>query len=188
MLSSIYMLINTLNVINEIKNDIKKEHIDYSKGVDPELYNPNLSSVGITSELIPEYFLDNFEYSDGKFYYHSDYYGFFGLEATEKSLFYLEYTEKNYQTVKEYVLTQMGLDFASEKKYNNYIFYIYPSRQYSYTFPYRYSLAGYNDEKLTFIFIGSTCEKKNYPEVEYGLTDFGLYLKTFFGEWYDFDS
>ena len=145
-------------------------------------------SYGVTCYLIPDNFMEDFEYVDGDYHWYSDddY-----RKSMDKTLLYLEYSDENYRQAKEFVLTEMDLDFSTEKSYNGYVFYInlaYANGAYREIFPRQYTMVGYNDNNSRIIFIGMCCAANDYPETQYGLTDFGLYLKTFFGEWYNFDD
>lgn len=163
------------------------EGIDYTKGVDVINFSFAESSIGTTSHLIPQDLLTKFEYGDNKYFrYTND--GAFYFGDIDKTLMYLEYTDNVYEEAKDYILTEMNLDFSKEKSYNGYVFHFnedFPHRTY---FPHGYLMAGYNDEKNRLVFLGLTSSEKKYPEFECGKTDFGKYLKIVYGEFYDFDA
>lgn len=167
------------------------EGVKYSEGVDVQYFRPALSSIGTTAYLIPDNFLEEFEYTENKFYRYSNDRAF-SFGDMDKNLMYLEYSDEVYEEAKDFVLTEMDLDLSDERIYNGYTFYMNYAHEHNdgpkEIFPYRYFMAGYNDAKNRIIFISMDCVQKAYPEAEQGLTDFGWYLQTFFGEFYDFDA
>lgn len=161
---------------------------DYTKGVDVEHFIYSQSSVGTTSHLIPENFLTMFEYGQNKYYRYTNETTFVPGGDMDKTLMYLVYSEDIYKESKDYILCEMNLDFSQFKSYNGYVFYFNEDFPHKTNFPFDYLMAGYNDTKNTLIFLGMSCERNKYPDLEYGETDFGKYLKIFFGEFYDFDA
>lgn len=161
--------------------------IKYSEGVDVQYFSPALSSSGTTSQLVPEKFLEKFEYSENRFYHYTNERAF-SFGDMDKTLLYLEYDDGIYEKAKEYILTEMDLNFTEKREYNGYVFYLNEDLATRTYFPYQYLMAGYNDDKNRVIFFGMVCVERLYPDVKYGETDLGLYLKIFFGDWYDFDA
>ena len=159
----------------------------FCEGVDVQEFSPMLSECGTTYHLIPETFLTKFEYGDNKFYWDTNGSFFRFLPDIDKTLMYLEYTDDVYEKAKDYILTDMNLDFTQEKSYNGYVFHFNEDFGYIY-FPYSYLIAGYNDSKNRLVFLGLYASAKKYPELECGETDFGKYLKMVYGEFYDFDA
>ena len=157
----------------------------YYKGVDVQEFSTSLSSFG-TAHLVSEDFLTKFEYGDNKFYWDNNE-GFFRLADIDKTLMYLEYTDDVYEEAKNYILTEMDLDLSQEKNYNGYIFH-FNNDCLRTNFPYVYLIAGYNDSKNKIVFLGIYASTKKHPELDYGETDFGKYLKMVYGEFYDFDA
>ena len=114
---------------------------------------------------------------------------FISNQYFEKTLLYVKYSDDEYEKAKEYIIKQQDLDIFNDLSFNSYHFYLNQLEvSFLRHFPSSYIMTGYNDEQNILIFIGMYCSEKSYPEVQYGLTDFGLYLKTFFGEWYNFDD
>lgn len=160
--------------------------VSFVDGVDVRHFIPTLSSVGTTGCLIPKNLLEEFDYGENRFYWSSNDRLLPG--DMDKTLLYVEYSDANYEEAKEYIMTEMNLNIAEAKEYNGYIFYLNNDFEPREIFPFQYTMAGYNDEKNRLIFLGMVCAEKSYPDVQYGETDFGLYLEIFFGEWYDFDA
>ena len=165
--------------------------IKYSEGVDVQYFSPALSSSGTTSQLVPEKYLEKFEYSENRFYHYTNERAF-SFGDMDKTLLYLEYDDGIYEKAKEYILTEMDINFTERREYSEYVFYINHAFKnvagYLEFFPYQYLMVGYNDDKNRVIFFGMVCVERLYPDVKYGETDLGLYLKIFFGDWYDFDA
>ena len=161
--------------------------LSYREGVDVKYFDHSLSSFGI-ADLVSEDFLTSFEYGDNKFYCYI-YEPFLFIEVFDKALMYLEYSDDVYEEAKNYILTEMDLDLSQEKSYNGYIFHFNTGRYNLVTnFPTGYLMAGYNDSKNRLVFLGIYASTKKHPELDYGETDFGKYLKMVYGEFYDFDA
>jgi hypothetical protein len=159
----------------------------YTEVMDVKDFSPALSSVGTTSDLIPENFLNMFQYTENKFYRYANDECIFHWNM-DKTLMYLQYPNVVYEEAKEYILTEMDLDFSVERSYNGYVFYMNLAYSPNIIFPSQSLMAGYNDTANRLVFLGMCCSDDVYPEVNLGLTDFGAYLKTFYGEFYDFDA
>ena len=157
----------------------------YSQGVAIDEYDPMLSSFSVTYYNLPEDFLDTCGYIDGKLYWDTemdkDY--FYLLEKMDRSLMWLSFEQAEYEEAKECILVDAIPQNYLEKNYNEYHFIIY-----GHDFPAWCTMICYNDQKNTLIFMGIYCIPSEYPDIEYGSTDFGLYLETFFGDFYDFDA
>lgn len=160
------------------------ENYIYFRGL--ENFRYELSSDGTTETLIPKGFLTRYEYVQGDFFFYAT--AVLNRDPMDKTLLYVEYSDTNYKEAKEYIMTEMNLNIAEAKEYNGYTFYLNNDFEPREIFPFQYTMAGYNDEKNRLIFLGMVCAEKSYPDVQYGETDFGLYLEIFFGEWYDFDA
>ena len=160
---------------------------EYAAGVDVKYLTQGLSSHGTTGHLIPKDFLTKFEYGNNKFYWYTNE-KTFSFGDMDKTLVYLEYADDIYEKAKSYILNYEGIDLSQEMNYNDYIFHFNEDFPHPTNFPFGYLMAGYNDTKNTLIFLGMSCAENKYPDLEYGKTDFGKYLKIFFGEFYDFDA
>ena len=123
----------------------------YTQGVDVEEFTPALSSIGTTAYLIPDNFLEEFDYVENKFYRYTNEHGFdFG--DMDKNLIYLGYSDEVYEEAKNYILTEMDLNLSDEKIYNGYTFYMNYAQEHATghqeIFPYECNMAGYNDSKI----------------------------------------
>ena len=163
----------------------KGSGLNYTQGVSIDNYDPALSEFDTANYNLPEDFLDTCGYTDGKFYLdtemNEDY--LYLLEKLDRTLMWLSFKEAEYELAKSSILNRVKPYIQEEKVYNEYHFMIY-----GYNFPDRCRMTCYNDEKDILIFMVIYCESWKYPDIEYGTTDFGLYLKTFFGDFYDFDA
>ncbi len=138
--------------------------------------------------------IHDYEYVDGLWFWSSHGSGFLGLITDmDRSLMYIEFTEDVYQSAKSSIFDWEDPDVKVVEEtrldYNGYVFYesyFYNNYQKWFGGNYRCAMAGYNDEKHKLIFISMFCDV-DYPELETALTDFEFYLKTFYGDFYDFD-
>ena len=161
--------------------------LDRSKGVSIDEYDPTLSEFSVANYHLPADFLDTSGYTNGKFYWDVEvHWGF--LEKLDKSLMWLSFEQAEYEDAKNRILVDIVPLNHQEKEYNGYHFYIKPLHQTWENMSSWCRMISYNDQKCTLLFMGMWCEETLYPEVEYMSTDFGLYLETFFGDFYDFDA
>lgn len=155
------------------------------------------SEMSTTRYLIPAHtdnqyvtLIDDFEYVGGKFYRYTHASNIF-VEDIDKCLMYIEYTQENYQKAKESVFgdcdNNSEIDYLSEQTYNEYHFFTsyYDNRDKVEVLN---AMAGYNDDKNRLVFISIYCSTTEYTEADLLDTDFEGYLKSVYGEWYDFDS
>ena len=134
---------------------------------------------------MPESFMEKFEYLGGDFFYYG-YDDFAHWEkGTERALLYLDYSEEVYCDAKACLSDEMNLDMEQDLVYGGFSFHVNLEHN---QFPTFYTMVGYNDEKHRLMFIGFYAKVESYPEVEYALTDFGVFLETFFGEYYNFND
>ena len=84
-----------------------------------ENFSINDSSYGLNRFLIPDGFLNLFDYSDGGY----DYYESIGSYAYVTSLLYMQYDEETYRDAKEYALTHLELLEESGELYKDYVFF-----------------------------------------------------------------
>lgn len=149
-----------------------------------------ISSKETTDYNLPEDFLDTCGYTDGKFYLDvekdEEYLNL--TTKMERSLMWLSFEQAEYEDAKNRILVDIVPLNHQEKEYNGYHFYIKPLHQTWENMSSWCRMISYNDQKCTLLFMGMWCEETLYPEVEYMSTDFGLYLETFFGDFYDFDA
>ena len=157
------------------------------------------SSMGLTAYLLPnDSFLTQFDYIDGNYHYFDN--DIHTAEALEKCMLWLKYDESQYNMAKEHCITQMALSEKNIKTCGDYVFIENLAlTQNSETadsdmdshFPYFFVMFGYNDTLNELFFIGYRCGKYVYndidaPMAELANTDFGVFLKNVYSEYYDF--
>lgn len=167
---------------------ITKNQFGYS---DVEIDHPNYFLPNNT-------FLEDYSYLEGDFYWReSD--CFKGLVTTdvrpEISFLWLKYTESNYYQAKECMLAEIEPHNQKFYAYGNYIFYEnsnFISLKNGQNFPEHFTMACYNDERQTLIFMGlysttlagpSCLEEKYLADIDDNWIEF---IDTYYGEVYDF--
>lgn len=163
---------------------------DYSnQGLDN--FSINDSSLELTTYLIPENFIEKFEYVDGNYYYDdSSVIPFYAV--CERVLIYIQYEEDVYISAKEFAITNLYLSEEITEEYNQYVFY-YSTNNESRNInddnlPYTFVKFAYNDTKHTLIFMAFDVSVELYDEVDQYLNDWGAFLDKYYGEWYDFSA
>ena len=115
------------------------------------------------------------------------------IKDPELEIMYLIYDPETYAQAKTCALEKLQLSQENVFEYNNYHFIENTAIRSSLDcFPEIFNLFGYNDEKMTLIFIGyyigmtEDVYKSDFP----GLYPFDIevFLKTYFSEFYDFDA
>lgn len=171
-----------------------------------ENFSPNRSELGTASRLVPlngrdiegkykEFTLIyDYDYVNGKWDYDTHFTNLL-TEDLDRYFMYIEFTEDSYPKVKSYIFNwndvNVKVDYETKSVYNGYTFYKShfqnnePEWHGSY---YNGAMAGYNDDKRTLVFISMTCIVKLHPELEDALKDFSVFLKTYFGDFYDFNA
>ena len=158
----------------------------YHEGLDS--YYKEMSSVGLTKYLIPDGFLDEFEYTDGEFYYKLDE-PFPFSHTIESTLMCITYSDSIYNNVKNYVLTDFEVNEETDTAIGScesYAFYINKKSNYK-TSSQHFNAFSYNDDTYTLIFIGFDSADKLYEFENNQITDFDDLFKTYF-PWYDFEN
>ena len=153
---------------NDTIKDSLDEYIDtISKG--DELNNTGFSSMGIDDpdKFLPSLsFLTDYEYLEGTYFYRLDdnarkHFLNEGL-FPEIAILALKYDETTYaaakqtmlEEIKPYIMKPYEDEFF---QYNNYYFYL---NSWGYHFPKLFTMACYNDENCTLIFIGFSSSTK----------------------------
>ena len=136
------------------------------------------SEYGLNRYLIPEDFLNLFEYSDGGY----DYYEKVGAHGYVTTLLYMEYDELTYNNAKEYALSGLDLVEESEEQYKNYMFLKRNSTLAQEDSCYRFYFA-YSDEDRILLAVG-TYMSGTYA---YQTSNLSEYLETYFS-FYNFDD
>lgn len=158
----------------------------YHEGMDE--YYREISSIGLTKYLIPDDFLEEFEYVDGYFYYKLDE----PLPLThtvEATLMYLCYDDAVYGEAKNEVLSAFEIDIEADEvigSYGRYDFYVNKKSRYE-TNSQHFNAFTFNDNTKTLIFIGFDTADKLYDFEDNKIVDFDDLLKTYF-PWYDFED
>ena len=156
------------------------------------------SSVGIDDpdEFLPSSsFLNDYKYLEGTFFWREDdlLRGVFSTDGVfpEISLLALKYDETIYEDAKQTMLETIKPYDDQFYQYNDYNFYVnsWPS-----FFPEHFTMACYNDENHTLIFIGlysgtlagpSCLEDKYLEDIEGNWKDF---IDQYYGAYYDFSQ
>ena len=161
-----------------ICSSVSCESVATNSGI--ENFSTEGCSFGLNRYLIPEDFLNLFEYSDGGY----DYYCCVGSYAYVTTLLYMEYDEETYPNAKEYALNHLDLIEESEEVYQGYVFF----RSAAVAFPNlendgsRFYFAYSNDQRI-LLAIGTMMDGPNGYKSEL-LTD---YLETYFS-FYNFEE
>lgn len=149
------------------------------------------STLSLCSHLLPsEEFLTTSNYIGGDYRYW-DQNDLFSTNTSEKVFLYLEYAPADYQKAKEYCLSNMQLSSKNTKEHNGYVFTENLALGSNASFPYHFNMFGYNDSLNQLFFIGYHNSKAIYSyadgtTAELAENDFGSFLNTVFGEYYDF--
>ena len=149
----------------------------------------------------PDYFLpiktfaSDFEFVDGGFHYYEEDLSreiFEGKREPEIAILYLRYCEDIYENAKKYMLNNIPRYGEKTYIYKDYIFYENANfiSLHGRRFPKWFTMACYNDEKHTLMFIGfydgypglSSEEQNNIEE------NWGNFLETYYGKYYNFDE
>ncbi len=177
-LSLIVLFILTLSLLCSCGLGI----FDYScEGI--ENFHPHLSDVCVCDVLIPENFLESYEYEDGNFFYECK--DNYGSNMIDRALMYLTYNDTEYALAKEYVQSQLKLRDTGEVL-NDYIIYVNTMYSYDYrtdhSYAFDYNMVALNDNNNTIVFFGvySFVGKELLDE---SLTD---HILEFYGHWYNF--
>ncbi len=166
---------------------IEKHDLGYSNAeLDiPELFLPSKT------------FITDYEYLDGSFHYYDP--GLF-TEKAEIVFLSLKYSNDNYILAKKYAITNLDLTSKNNFVYNDYYFYENMAHPKHYGngkngnidesgnnkfFPRWFTMFSYKDKINTLIFIGchSAFSKEEQNKI---LNDWGYFLTTYYGKYYDF--
>ena len=181
---------------------------DFEKtSLDEYILQINQNKIGYSNVEIdrPDYFLpsttfiQDFDYVEGKYYWREDdpLRGLFTSNVNpEISFLCLQYDESTYYNAKEFMLNAIIPYDNKFYECNNYVFYEnsnFINLHYR-DFPEWFTMACYNDEKYTLVFIGlnsgtlagpSCIEKKYIDDIDNNWTDF---LNQYFGVCYNFND
>ena len=157
-------------------------------------FSAETSSTGLTKHLIPQDLLTKYTYTEGDYHFFDNVYI---TEAyVEKVFLYLAYDESVYADAKQYCLdTFQNLSTENVKEYNGYVFAENLDRAIAYNeivdsrnkaYPNTFVMFGYHDTLKHLVFIGFSCGDDHDESAALADTDFGAFLKEFYGEYYDF--
>ena len=157
------------------------------------------SSLGIDRPPLfvpPPNFFDEFEYIEGEYYWWSpdDILGLLSSQPTppEIAILYLKYDKETYLGAKEYMLET--IEPYSDKYYyhKSYIFYEnsnFHEDEDICRFPEWTTMAGFNDQSFTLIFLGVYIYLDDDSKYKTDLEEnFGDFLEECYGEHYDFSK
>lgn len=145
-------------------------------------------------------FLQEYNYTEGSYIWREDdpFRGLFKINVRpEISFLGLKYEENIYYNAKQFMLKEIPPYLNKFYKYNNYIFYEnsnFIDLKGTRRFPECFTMACYNDENYTLIFIGlysgtlagpSCLEEKYLNDID---NNFISFLDTYYGELYDFSK
>lgn len=183
------------------------EHVDYYHGQPIENFRPYVSEYSVVSRLAPLIeiipaegprrddvsLIYDYDYVEGMWFWGND--AEFLLTDMDRALMYIVFTEDSYQQAKYSIFDWYNpdpkVDFSTKSTYNGYTFYKSYFDGYYDEFSggtYTYTMAGYNNDKNMLIFVSMYCVIDYHPELDTALNDFGFYLKTFYGDFYNFDE
>lgn len=151
-------------------------------------FSHNDSNMSLTLNLIPENFIDDFEYVNGDYYY-DDHAPIPFYKVTERVFLFLKYEESIYNEAKSYAMEKLSLSETATECYNEYIFFEnYSEFQNLNDYPYTFIRFAYNDTKHTLIFLAFDVSAELHDEVDQYSNDWGAFLDRYYGEWYDFSQ
>lgn len=152
-----------------------------------ENFNKGDSSVSLCQNLIPDGFIDKFEYIEADYHWFGTE-KFIGIEARESVIIYFKYSDKIYDEAKNYILENMLLSNKSTAEYGNYKFFDNYTNGTSYHFPHGFSRIAYNDNNKTIVSIAFDVSAELYGDAKLAEEDWGAFLKKYYGEWYSFEE
>ena len=170
-----------ISYINENKCGFSSTSIDH-----PDYFLPSIS------------FFQDYKYEMGKYFWREDdpLRGMFSTNVfPEISLLSLKYNEKIYYNAKDFMIEKIEPYNNKFYEYNNYMFYENSNQRNLNgvrNFPKTFTMACYNDEKFSIIFIGlysgtlsgpSCLEQKYLDDIE---NNWKSFIDTYFGKYYDF--
>ena len=194
----LFVCLGLTSCYTDLEENSLEEYIDF--------INRNKCGYGSTSIDNPQFllpsisFFQEYNYIDGSFYWREDdpLRGTFTTDVRpEIALLYLKYEEDIYYEAKQEMLEKIKPYNDKFYLYNNYVFY--ENSNYidvfgANSFPKSFTMACYNDENQTLIFIGldsgtvagpSCLEEKYLEDIESNWEDF---IRQYFGQHYDFDN
>ena len=147
-----------------------------------ENYHPANSEAGTSDGIMPDDFLNKFDYISGDYHFIEENAFSLGKPYLDRSILYLSYDSTVYSDAKQYAMDHMKLSDNIVEEYNGYVFYDnYVDDDFS--FPEEFKRFAYNDTNNTLVFIGFfESGVYNCP------TDWVTFLEEYYGDWYDFSQ
>ena len=146
-------------------------------------FHPHNSEFGTSDKIIPENFIDKYNYIHGDYHYIEE--GMSIFEHTvDRSIIYLSYNDAVYLDAKQYAMDNLDLSENVVEEYNGYIFYDNYADDFSY--PHNFKRFAYNDDNNTLIFIGCYISLDLNEEVNEIADNWGTFLDKYYGEYYSF--
>ncbi len=160
-----------------------------------DAFSTDASERGLTEYLLPsDGFIEKYTHTNGDYHYFDNLY--MNEQALESGFVYLEYEEATYKEAKQFCLDSMSLSDENTKEYNGYVF----AESLALTeetrsedgkdlrYPRYFTMFGYNDALNRLVFISMFCGDEHAEKAALADTDFGAFLKEFYGEYYDFGT
>jgi hypothetical protein len=160
-----------------------------------DAFSLDASERGLTEYLLPtDGFIEKYAHTNGDYHYFDNLY--MNEQALESGFVYLEYEEATYKEAKQFCLDSMSLSTENAKEYRGYVF----AENLALTeenrsedgkdlrYPRYFIMFGYNDALNRLVFISLFCGDEHAENAALADTDFGAFLKEFYGEYYDFGA
>ena len=148
-----------------------------------ENYHPAYSEFSTSDKIMPDDFLNKFEYVSGDYRYMEENFISWTEPTVDRSLVWLSYDSFVYADAKQYAMDNMVLSESAVEEYNGYVFYdnYADIERDGFSYPRRFKRFGYNDSKNTLIFIGFY-----HSDRSLSFSEWSAFLEEFYNEWYDF--
>ena len=174
---------------------------DYIIHIDKNDFGYSNSEIDHPAYFLPSNsFLQDYSYLEGNYYWRENdsLRGAFTANVNpEISLLCLKYDKAIYQDEKEFMLKEIKPYNDKFYEYNSYVFYEnsnFISFKESRSFPQHFTMACYNDENCTLIFMGlysgtiagpSCLNEKYLEDID---SNWKAFIEQYYGEYYDFNN
>lgn len=184
--------VNYHNSLDEYKKEVKRSaHL-------PEPYGFSWEGLDWPNVFLPSAtFLEDFDYITGGYVLREE---DSIIPVKDKYnadivILYLEYGEVDYDSAKEFTIDNI-FQYGDVYSYNRYHFYRnnnyikkYYDPKYPQDFIYQCNWVGYNDDKQIIMFLSHYIKDETIETIKEDFQkNFGLFLETYYGEFYDFNS
>lgn len=189
------MLLIILLILSLILSGCKYEV--YKEGI--ENFDVNDSNISLNSCILPsDDFIENFDYTNGEYYYNDVNEHWLYVANCEQSIVILNYKTDVYEQAKAYCLDTMELSETNQFDYNGYTFTENIGLAKAWDdledgvntrYPHHFNMFAYNDEEQCLVFMGFYSSPDNKDDNIYlAQTDWEEFLRTYFYEYYDFGN